>query len=47
MEKVILDEVKKLAEEWNELRRQLMEAGELLRRSDDDEASGMSETHQS
>lgn len=27
MEKVILDEVKKLAEEWNELRRQLVEAG--------------------
>jgi prephenate dehydrogenase len=47
MEKVILEEIRKLVEERNELRRQLNEARELLRRRNDDEASRMSETHQS
>lgn len=47
MEKVILQEIEKLVKERNELRLQLEEARELLRRRNDDEASRMSETHQS
>lgn len=35
MEKVILEEIRKLVEERNELRRQLEEARELLRRRND------------
>ena len=47
MEKVILQEIEKLVKERNELRLQLEEARELLRSRNDDEASRMSETHQS
>lgn len=47
MEKVILQEIEKLVKERNELRLQLEEARELLRRRDNDEASGMSEAHES
>lgn len=35
MEKVILEEIRKLVEERNELRRQLSEARELIRRRND------------